>query len=81
MDCTPQGSSVHGILWAKLLEWVVIPFTRESSWPRDQTQVSHIEGRFFTVLATREAKKKKKAQIYVIYQKTDLKYKDKRGWI
>ena len=36
-------------------EWVVILFSRESSWPRDQTQVSHIAGRFFTIWATKEA--------------------------
>ena len=42
MDCSPPGSSVHGILKARILEWVAIPFSREPSWPRDQTQVSHI---------------------------------------
>ena len=45
------GSSAHGILQARMLEWVVIPFSRESSWPRDQTLVSCIVGRFFTVWA------------------------------
>ena len=35
------------------LEWVTMPFSRESSWPRDQTQVSHIAGRFFTIWAVR----------------------------
>ena len=47
------GSSVHGILQARRLEWVAIPFSRGSSRPRDQTQVSHILGRFFTVRAPR----------------------------
>ena len=47
MDCSPPGSSVHGILQARILEWVAIPFSRGSSWPRDQTQVSHIARRFF----------------------------------
>ena len=42
MDCTPPGSSIHGILQAWILEWVAIPFSRGSSWPRDQTWVSHI---------------------------------------
>ena len=37
MDCSPPGSSVHGILQARRLEWVVIPFSRASSQPRDQT--------------------------------------------
>ena len=54
LDCSPPGSSVHGILQARMLEWVAIPFSRRSSWPRDQTQVSHIAGRFFTIWATRE---------------------------
>ena len=44
-DCSPPGSSVHGILQARILEWVAIPFSRGSSWPRDRTQVSHIAGR------------------------------------
>ena len=39
---------VHGILQTKILEWVAFPFSRGSSQPRDQTQVSHIAGRFFT---------------------------------
>ena len=42
MDCSPPGSSVHGILQARILEWVAIPFSRRSSQPRDQTQVSRI---------------------------------------
>ena len=51
--CLP-GSSVHGVLQARILEWVAILFSRGSSWPRDQTQVSCITGRFFTIWATRE---------------------------
>ena len=50
----PPGSSVHGILQARTLEWVAFPFSRGSSQPRDQTHVFHIAGRFFTVWATRE---------------------------
>ena len=42
MDCSLPGSSVHGILQARILEWVAIPFSRRSSQPRDGTQVSHI---------------------------------------
>ena len=49
MDCSLPGSSVHGILQARILEWVTIPFSRGSSQLRDQTQVSCIAGRFFTV--------------------------------
>ena len=48
---------VHGILQARTLEWVALPFSRESSQPRDQAQVSHIVGRFFTSWATRKAQK------------------------
>ena len=55
MDCGPPGSSVHGILQARILEWVAMPSSRGSSQPRDRTQVSRIEGKFFTVWATREA--------------------------
>ena len=47
MDYSLPGFSVHGILQARILEWVTIPFSRESSWPRDQTQVSCIAGRLF----------------------------------
>ena len=55
MDCSLLGSSVHGIFPARLLEWVAISFSRGSSQPRDQTQVSCIAGRCFTIWATREA--------------------------
>ena len=46
--------TVHGILQAKILEWVAFPFSKGSSQPRDQTQVSRIAGGFFTGWATRE---------------------------
>ena len=55
MDSSPPGCSVHGILQAGILEEVAIPFSRASSWPRDQAQVSYIAGRFFTIWATRES--------------------------
>ena len=55
MDLSLPGSSVHEILQARTLEWVAFLFSRGSSQPRDPTQVSHIEGGFFTVWATREA--------------------------
>ena len=55
MDCSPPDFSVHGISQAILLEWLAVPFSRESSRPRDRTQVSYIEGRFFTIWATRGA--------------------------
>ena len=44
----PPCSSVQGIFQARILEWVAIPFSTESSWPRDWTQVSWITGRSFT---------------------------------
>ena len=49
MDCSLPGSSVHGIFQARILEWVAISFSRVSSRHRDQTLVSRIAGRFFTV--------------------------------
>ena len=49
MDCSPPGSSVHGILQARILEWVAIPFSSGSYQPRDQIWVSYIAGGFFTV--------------------------------
>ena len=54
MDCCLPGSSVHGILQARILERVAIPFSRGSSRPRDQTPISCIAGGFFTIWATRE---------------------------
>ena len=53
MDHDPQGSSIHGILQARILDWVAISFSRGSSQPRDQTRVSCIAGRFFTVWTIR----------------------------
>ena len=49
MDCSPPGSSGRGVLQARILEWIAIPFSRGSSRPRDQNRVSCIAGRFFTV--------------------------------
>ena len=54
MDCSLPGSSIRGIFQAGVLEWGAISSFRGSSWPRDQTQVSHIVSRCFTVWATRE---------------------------
>ena len=47
MDCSPPGSSVHGIFLARILEWVAISSSRGSSWFRDQTLISYIAGTFF----------------------------------
>ena len=46
--CNPMDYTVHGILQARILEWVAFPFSRGSSQFRDQTQVSRIAGGFFT---------------------------------
>ena len=54
MNCDPPGSSVHGILQARILEWITISFSGGSSLPRDWTQVSYVAGRCFTIWATRE---------------------------
>ena len=48
MDCSLPSSSIYGIFQARVLEWVAISFSRGSSQPRDQTQVSRIAGRRFT---------------------------------
>ena len=49
VDCSLPGFSVHGILQVRVLEWVTISFSRRSSRPRDQTQVSCIRGRRFNL--------------------------------
>ena len=68
MDCnSPPGSSVHGLFQARILEWVAYPFSRGSSQPRNQIQVSCIAGRFFTVWATRQARRHVKC-----YKRTHL---------
>ena len=55
MDCSPPGSSIHGIFQARVLEWAAISFSRGSSQLRDWTQVSCIADRPFTVWATRKS--------------------------
>ena len=52
IDCSLPGSSVHGILQARILEWGAISFSRGSSWPGDWTRASRIVGRCFTIWAT-----------------------------
>ena len=54
MDCSPPASSVHGVLWARIPEWVVVPFSKRSSQSRDRTWVSWIAGRFFTIWASHQ---------------------------
>ena len=53
--CDPMNYTLHGILQARILEWVAVPFSKGSSQPRDRTQVSHIAGGFFTSWVKREA--------------------------
>ena len=55
MDCGSPGFSVHGILQARIIQWIVIRFCKGSSWLKDWTQMSCTAGRFFTIWATREA--------------------------
>ena len=54
--CDPMDYTVHGILQARILEWVAFPFSSGSSWPRNRTGVSSIAGRFFTNWAMTEAR-------------------------
>ena len=64
MDCSPPGYSIHRILQARILEWVVIPSSSGSSWPRDWTWVSCIAGRFFYCLSHQKNPNKfRRAQI------------------
>ena len=55
VDCSLPGSSVHGILQARILEWIAISFPRGSSWPRDRTWLSCTAGKRFTIWAIRES--------------------------
>ena len=57
MDCSLPGSSIHGILQARVLEWIAIPFSRGSSTSRDRTQVFCIAGKFFTAESPRKPRK------------------------
>ena len=54
MDCSPPGFSVHGILQARILEWVAISFSKGSTWPRDWAHVFYIGRQIFHLGATRE---------------------------
>ena len=56
MDCSPPGSSVHGILQARILGWVAISCSRGSSWPKDWTQVSCLASGFFTTKSSQKPK-------------------------
>ena len=73
----PMDYTVHGILQARILEWVAFPFSRGSSQPRDRTQVFHIAGRFFTNWATREVHLSSKSE----HNFTKLKILEHWYWI
>ena len=66
VDCSLPTSSVHGILQAKILEWVPILFSRGSSQPRDRTWVCYMAGIFFTIWDTKEAHTPLKAHFEVL---------------
>ena len=66
--CDPMDYTDHGILQARILEWVAFPFSRVSSHPRDQTQVSRIAGRFFTSWATRKPKNTEMSSLSLLQQ-------------
>ena len=72
MDCSPPGSSVHGTVEARLVERVAIPFSRGSSWPRNQTCKSCTAGAFFTIWATRAAPETADLQKYCAKQRGRL---------
>ena len=72
MDCSLPGSSAHRILQARILEWVAIPFSRGSSWPRDRSQVSYIAGRLFTIWTIREAH----ISLYICPNSENILYQD-----
>ena len=86
MDCSPPGSSIHGIFQSRVLEWVTISFSRGPSWLSYGTRISHISHRRFTIWATTEAKwivslgcpkegnckKKKKRQQYIRERKVNV---------
>ena len=70
VDCRPPGPSVHGILQARILEWVAISFSRGSFWLRDRIQVSHIVGRFFYCLSHQRSSgmgRKKSFELYTSF--------------
>ena len=69
-----------GILQARIVEWVAISFSRRSSWPQDQTQVSCIEGRLFTLCAIKEAPSNQKflCKKYIINRMKRLSWNGKR---
>ena len=67
--------TVHGILQARILEWVAFPFSRGSSQPRDRTHISHIAGGFFTTWTTREAQTPWGQELFQFHSPPHYRYK------
>ena len=80
MDCSLPGFSVHGILQARILEWVAIPFSRRSSQPRDWTRIFCTAGRFFTVWDTKGRRNSPQPCVAVFVPSSHLKC-EQRGWL
>ena len=80
VDCSLPGSSFHGILQARVLEWVAISFSRGSSQLRDQTRVSHIPGRHFNLRAIREAHiSNSEGKVFLVEIETQRHGEEKQG--
>ena len=77
----PMDYVVRGILQARILEWVVVPFNMGSSQLRDGTQVSHITGGFFTSWATREAQDNLETNLITIKPETVNHVAEEYSWV
>ena len=80
VNCSLKGSSVHGILQARILRWVAISFSRGSLWPRDQTRVFCTAGRCFNLWATREAPLQLRVGIFAESDLWDEQVAAKSSW-
>ena len=84
MDSSWPGSSVHGILQARILEWVAIPSSKGSFWPRNRTHISYISciaGGFFTHWTTWEALKTKETiEVFYTKEKHNSYYMSRSGF-
>ena len=78
--CDPMDCAVYGILQDRIVECVAVPFCRESSQTRVQTQVSHIAGRFFTSWATREAQYLNREKIVWLLRHSWMWLSRRRKW-
>ena len=68
--CDPMDYSVHGVLQTRIPEWVVFPFSKGASQPRDQTQTSRTAGGFFTSWGTREAQEYWSEEAYPFFSES-----------